>query len=220
MRFGNIELKWTGQAGFLIEAGSRIYIDPFKLKPGIGAEKADIILITHPHYDHCSIEDLQRIVKDGTIIVCPAECQSKLTRLKEKIDMRLIEPGQEQEINRIKVKAVPAYNINKEFHAKNEYWNGYILEIDGKRIYHAGDTDFIPEMNDFGDLNMDIALLPVGGTYTMNAEEAAKAVFMIKPKLAIPMHYGDTSGTREDAERFKDLCEGEGINAMVLEIGK
>ena len=220
MNIGSIELKWMGHAGFFISDKKKIYIDPYKLKPGMGNEKADLILITHPHYDHCSIEDLQRIVKDGTIIMCPAGCQSKLSKLKEKIDLRILEPGQEVSVDKMKVKAVPAYNTNKEFHAKDEYWNGYVLEIEGKKIYHAGDTDLIPEMNALEDMNIDIALLPVGGTYTMNADEASRAVVIIRPKLAVPMHFGEVAGSMEDALRFVDLCEGEGMKAEVLEIGK
>ncbi|MEK6820321.1 MAG: MBL fold metallo-hydrolase [Nanoarchaeota archaeon] len=213
MKIGNINLEWKGHSGFLINNEKTVYIDPYKLSAG--AEKADIILITHGHYDHCSIEDLQRIVKDGTVVVCPADCQSKLTKLREKINIKVIEVGGEMEIEGIRIRAVPSYNIRKEFHSRAEYWNGYIVDISGLRIYHAGDTDLIPEMSSMN--RIDIALLPVGGTYTMTAEEAAKAAFMIKPKIAIPMHYGDVVGTREDAERFVELCEGEGIKAEVME---
>ncbi len=217
MKLGNITLEWKGHAGFLIIGnGKNIYIDPYKLKPGSGSEKADIILITHSHYDHCSIEDLSRIVKDNTIVICPADCSSKLTKLQEKLDVRVIEPGQEQEIDGVRVKAVPAYNTNKEFHPKNEYWNGYVLEVRGVKIYHAGDTDLIPEMQDLSEI--DIALLPVGGTYTMNADEAARAAFMIKPRKAIPIHFGSVVGSREDAERFVQLCKEEGVEAEVLEV--
>ena len=212
MRIGNIELTRTGHSGFLIENSKKIYIDPYKLKSW---EKADLILITHSHYDHCSIEDLKKIVKDGTIVICSGDCCSKFNHLDEKIDLKVIEPGQEIKIEEIKVKAVPAYNINKKFHDKAEYWNGYIIEIEGKRVYHAGDTDLIPEMQELGKI--DVALLPVSGTYTMNAEEAARAAFMIKPKITIPIHYGEVVGSREDAEKFKDICKREGIDCEVLE---
>jgi len=217
MQLNNITLEWKGHAGFLITGnGKNIYIDPYKLKPGSGSEKADIILITHSHYDHCSIEDLSRIVRDNTVVICPADCSSKLSKLHEKLDVRVIEPGQEQEIDGVRVKAVPAYNTNKEFHPKSEYWNGYVLEVGGVKIYHAGDTDLIPEMQNLSDI--DLALLPVGGTYTMNADEAARAVFLIKPKKAIPMHFGEVVGSREDAERFVQLCKEEGVEAEVLEV--
>lgn len=217
MQIGDINLIWTGHAGFFISNAKNIYIDPYKLSPGSGdvSKKADIILLTHSHYDHCSIEDLRRIVKDNCIVICSGDCCSKFSHLDEKIDLRVIEPGQRIQLDGVKVIAVPAYNLNKSFHSKKEYWVGYIVEIEGLRIYHAGDTDLIPEMGKLGKI--DIALLPVGGTYTMNAEEAAKAVMKIKPKKAVPMHYGDVVGTREDAERFVDLCQGEGIDAEVME---
>lgn len=213
MKIGKINLEWLGHAGFFIETeGNRIYIDPFKIFRG---EKADIILITHSHYDHCSIEDLKKIVKNGTIVVCSGDCCSKFSHMEEKIDLRVIEPGQKIQVGEIKVIAVPAYNTNKNFHSKSEYWNGYIIEVDGLRIYHAGDTDLIPEMSKLGKI--DVALLPVGGTYTMTAEEAVKAASVIKPSVAIPMHYGDIVGSREDGLKFVELCEREGIKAEVLE---
>lgn len=220
MEIGNVTLEWKGHSGFFIVSsdGLKIYIDPYKLSAGSGDynNKADIVLITHSHYDHCSIEDLRRIVKDGTIFLCSPDCQSKLTKLKEKIDIRVIEPGGEIEVLGINIKAVPSYNIGKGFHAKSELWNGYIVDIEGVRIYHAGDTDLIPEMGDFG--KVDVALLPVGGTYTMNVEEAVKAAFLTKPGLAVPMHFGSVVGNKEDGEKFVQLCEREGINAKVLEL--
>ena len=214
MKINNLNLEWTGHSGFFITNSKKIYIDPYNLKY---KEKADIILITHSHYDHCSIEDLKKIVSDNCLVICPADCSSKLTKLQEKIKIQNLEPGQEISLDSIKVKAVPAYNTNKQFHSKQEYWNGYILDFEGTKIYHAGDTDLIPEMSQIGKMKIDVALLPVSGVYTMNAEEAAKAAFIIKPKLAIPMHYSSIVGSREDAEKFRDLCEQEGIKVEVME---
>jgi len=211
MKIGNLEVEWKGHAGFLIRDDKNIYIDPYKLGGGVGEVKADVILITHSHYDHCSIEDLQRIVKDGTIIVCPADCQSKLTKLHEQIDVKIMEPDNLLDLGFAEVKSVPAYNVDKEFHPKDENWNGYIIEIEGIKIYHAGDTDMIPEMSGLGKI--DISLLPVGGTYTMNADEASRAARTIKPKLAVPMHYGEVVGSDESALRFVELCQQEGIEA-------
>ena len=217
MQIDNVTLEWKGHAGFLIVCDDkRIYIDPYNLPAGAGNEKADIILITHSHYDHCSIEDLTRIIKEGSFVVCPADCSSKLAKLNQNLNIKVVEPGQEIVVENVKIKVVPAYNVDKQFHPKNEYWNGYIVEVGGKKIYHAGDTDLIPEMQQLTDLNIDVALLPVGGTYTMNADEAARAAFLIKPKKAIPMHFGSIVGTREDAERFVELCKGEGVEAEVL----
>jgi len=213
MKIDDLELKWLGHSSFLIKNGKNIFIDPYKIN---SEEKADIILITHSHYDHCSIEDLEKISKPGTIIVVPACCQSKIARL-ENIEMRLVEPGDKIEIKNIKIKTIPAYNIDKQFHQKDENWLGYVLTIKNNNIYHAGDTDKIPEMANLAGFKNLIALLPVGGKFTMNAEQAAEAAFIIKPKLAIPMHYGSIIGESEDANKFIELCKSKGINAQILE---
>lgn len=218
MLIGDIEIIWTGHSGFLIIfEGIKIYIDPYKLIPGV--ERADVVLITHSHYDHCSIEDLKRIVKDGTRIICTPDCQSKLAKLEEKINVKMLEPGNSVDIIAgLKIKAVPAYNTNKQFHPKDDYWNGYIIEVGNKRIYHAGDTDVIPEMKSLGKI--DVACLPVGGTYTMTAKEAVEAAKIIRPGIAFPMHYGEVVGSEEDALKFVQGCEEEGINAKKLVVGK
>ncbi|MEM4663008.1 MAG: MBL fold metallo-hydrolase [Candidatus Diapherotrites archaeon] len=202
MEIGSIELTWLGHAGFRIKGeGLVIYIDPFQIDEPISEEeKADIILITHDHYDHCSPKDIQKISKDKTQIVC-----NKTTASKLKTKTTVISTNEEKNILGVKIKAVPAYNIGKSFHPKDS-GVGFVIEISGKRIYHAGDTDLIPEMHDLK--NIDVALLPVGGTYTMNAEEATRAAEIIKPKLAIPMHYGSIVGTRKDAQLFKELYSG------------
>jgi L-ascorbate metabolism protein UlaG (beta-lactamase superfamily) len=178
---------------------------------GAGLEKADIILITHEHYDHCSPKDIEKICTEKTIIITVADCQSKLSGLKIK-GVALIEIGKSIKIGDDLVTAVPAYNIGKNFHSKENGWVGFIIEIDGVKIYHAGDTDLIPEMK---DIDVDIALLPVGGTYTMNAMEAAKATKTFKRcKIAIPMHYGRIVGSGSDAETFRENagCEVKILN--------
>lgn len=219
MRINNIELKWLGHSSFLIktEAGKTIYIDPYNIHK---VEKADIILITHPHYDHCSIADINKIAKDGTVIVVPAACQSKITKLDKKIELQLIEFGQTVELDSIKVGAVPAYNVNKPYHPKNEGWLGYIVKIKNLIIYHAGDTDLIPEMKNLTGYgkqgNEFLALLPVGGTFTMDAEQASEAASIIQPSLAIPMHWGAVAGSKADAEEFVKLCQEKGIKAEIL----
>lgn len=219
MKLGNIELNWLGNAGFLIEDGKKIYIDPYNLsgeKP-----KADIILITHRHQDHCSIVDMEKILKDGTTVILTADCQSKLTKSDYRINMQIIEPGDELELQGVKIQAVPAYNLDKEFHTKAEGWVGYIIKFENTIIYHAGDTDIIPEMEKLTGYGKDgnefVALLPVGGKFTMNYEEAANAAEKIKPSLAIPMHYGSVQGTEQDADKFVELCKEKGIKAIKLE---
>lgn len=220
MKIGSIDLEWLGHATFKIKFKEiKIYIDPYQItKP---EEKADIILITHSHYDHCSQQDIEKIAKEGTIVVATPDCQSNLARVKQKIVIELIEPNKEITIKEIKIKAIEAYNINKRFHPKSEEWVGYIVQLDNTVVYHAGDTDLIKEMSKLTGYgkkgNYFIALLPVGGNFTMNAEEAAKATEIIKPTIAIPMHYGSIIGSRNDAEKFIKLCEEKNIAAKILE---
>jgi L-ascorbate metabolism protein UlaG (beta-lactamase superfamily) len=219
MNIGGIELKWLGHSSFLIKNHKIIYIDPFNIKEN--SDKADIILITHSHYDHCSVADIKNIIKEGTKIVLTADSQSKITRFETPIDIQIVEPNKELVFGDIKISTVPAYNIDKSFHPKEEGWVGYIIKMNDILIYHAGDTDFIPEMQKLtGHKQPDkqfIALLPIGGRFTMTAEEAAEAAKLIKPALAIPMHYGGLIGTTDDAEEFVKLCKEEGIETKILE---
>ena len=206
MKIDNIDLKWLGNSGFLIKNSKVIYIDPYNIKEN--SEKADLILLTHSHYDHCSVADMEKIIQEGTKIVMPADCQSKITRFSIPIRMEIIEPGQELVFGDIKISAVPAYNINKHFHSNEESWVGYLVKINRVLIYHAGDTDLIPEMQKltgYGHTNQKfVALLPIGGRFTMTAEEAAEAAKLIKPNLAIPMHWGELIGGEDDAKEFVD----------------
>jgi len=216
MKIGDIDISWKGHSGFVIEGNNKlIYIDPYNLQGE--NEEADIILITHPHYDHCSIADIEKIIKDGTIVVCPAGCQSKIAKLDKGIELRTIDVGETIELaNGIAIGGIPAYNINKPNHPKSERWLGYLLKVNGISIYHAGDTDLIPEMKKLAG-KLQVALLPVGGNFTMNSREAAEAAALIKPGLALPMHYGSVAGSLADAEAFKKLCGQKGIKAEVLE---
>ena len=203
MKKGNVEVTWLGHGSFKIKDvldNRVIYIDPFRIND---CEPADAVLITHPHYDHCSIEDLKKIVVPKTVILAPPDCQSKFQGRMDFRDSVIMGAGKNITLGNIDIEAVPAYNTNKKFHLKDNEWLGYVIDINSKRIYHAGDTDAIPEMKNLR--NIDIALLPVSGTYVMTAEEAAEAVKMFEPKLAIPMHYGEIVGERADAERFKQL---------------
>jgi L-ascorbate metabolism protein UlaG (beta-lactamase superfamily) len=194
-----------GHASFRIDNDRTIYIDPIKLQGE--PPKADLILITHDHFDHCSPDDVVKFATDDTVIVTIAAAAEKL-----KGDVRVVKPGESLLVQDIQIETVPAYNVNKfrspgePFHPRGSGHVGFIVTVGGRRIYHAGDTDLIPEMD---DIEADIALLPAAGTYTMTAEEAALAANRIQPKVAIPMHWGDIVGSEEDAERFRDLCDME-----------
>ena len=219
MKINDIELKWLGHAGFLIDNSKKIYIDPYNISEGL--PKADLILITHSHYDHCSFEDIKKIIQEGTKIILTADCQSKVTRFDVPIKIEVAERGKEFSFGEVKIGVLPAYNIDKNFHPKEEEWVGYLVKINGVFIYHAGDSDVIPEMQKLtGYKQTDktfIALLPVGGRFTMTAEEAVQAAKNIKPDLAIPMHYGSIVGSENDAKEFVELCKEEGVNAIILE---
>lgn len=182
-----------------IDGDKVIYFDPYKLPENM--PKADIIFITHEHRDHMSPEDVAKIATDSTVIVIP-----KVVEHQFKGKVVPVTVGDEITVEGIPVKVVLAYNTNKQFHTKDKGWVGYIVTVDSTRLYFAGDTDRIPEMKNF---DVDIALLPVSGTYVMTAEEAAGAALDIKPKIAIPMHYGTVVGTKADAEKFKELLKGK-----------
>ena len=207
--YNNIGITWTGHAGFKILHGNKkMYIDPYKLSNKYeNIFDADIVLITHNHFDHLSIEDLKNIINERTVIVSARECLSQLKSLKVK-DLIGIDPRNNEKLDDLVVEAVPAYNVNKDFHPKDDKKIGFIIKFGNDRIYHTGDSDIIPEMK---DTKPTIVLIPVSGTYVMTAEEASKAVNeLINPKIAIPMHYGTIVGNKEDAIRFSELvtvCE-------------
>lgn len=192
-------IRWLGHSGFMITGRRVIYIDPYQLGfPDVG----DVILITHDHPHHCSPDDVKWLRKGATVIVAPEACAAKF-----KGDVRTVVPGDTLTIRGVTIEVVPAYNLDKQFHPQEAGGVGYIVTtVEGIRVYHAGDTDLIPEMD---QVEADVALLPVGGEYTMDAAEAAQAANRIKPKVAIPMHWGTTVGSRQDAEEFRDLCEVE-----------
>lgn len=198
-------LHWLGHASFRVDGKKVIYFDPWKLARQ--AKKADFIFISHEHFDHLSVDDVKSISTRETVIITDKTCARQLEN-KEVICRQIsaLAPQDTLEIDGIGISAVASYNINKQFHTRNSQKLGFIVSIEGVKVYHAGDTDKIPEMKDY---HCDVALLPVSGTYVMTAGEAAEAALLIKPKLAIPMHYGDIVGTASDAGKFKDLLKGK-----------
>lgn len=198
------KIAWLGHDGFRIDTGKVIYFDPYEIE---GGPKADLILISHDHFDHCSPEDVAKIRDSHTVIVTEKGSAEKLTG-----DVRVLKPGETLSVDDVKIQAVPSYNTDKDFHPEKNKWLGFIVEIEGVKVYHAGDTDFIPEMKDF---EVDIALLPVSGTYVMRADQAVQAALAINPKLAIPMHYGAIVGDEQDAISFKAALKGK-IQVLVL----
>ena len=196
-------IHWLGQSTVKISVpGKTIYIDPFQIKK---TDQANIILITHSHSDHLSPEDIAKVSSEQTIIIAPRDCLEQIKNIAK--DKTVIsEPGLKKQLGNILIEAVPAYNVVKtNFHPRANNWVGYVMTLDGIKIYHAGDTERIPEMKGF---ECDIALLPLGQTYTMNSvKEAAEAAIDVKSKVAIPIHYGLYEGQNQDAREFKSLLK-------------
>ncbi len=204
MLYQNIKIQKLKHATFLIEwQGKIIYLDPFHLSENL--PKADYVFITHEHFDHYSPEDLRKITKDETKFISIREVTKNLN------NSLTVEPNGEYKLDNFSFKTIPAYNINKfrepgkVFHPKEDSKVGYILNLDNVLIYHAGDTDFIEEMKELKNIN--IALVPVSGTYVMTPEEATEAVNIFQPEIAVPMHYGEIVGTIDDAQKFKELAK-------------
>lgn len=173
-----------------------IYFDPYQADGE--PHDADIILISHSHGDHLAVTDMKKIAKPSTIVVVPTEAAVKVDKAGFTKVVAVV-PNQSYQVDGIEFKTVPAYNVNKNFHPKSNQWVGYILDFNAVKYYFAGDTDFIPEMKDF---KVDVAFLPVGGTYTMTSAEAVQAANLIQPKVAVPIHFTDVVGTLDDAKQF------------------
>jgi L-ascorbate metabolism protein UlaG (beta-lactamase superfamily) len=187
------KFTWFKQSAYYWQGdGINVYIDPW----GITDPKpADVVFITHAHFDHFNEEDLKKVVRRETILVAPRNVAQELSG-----DVHPVSPGDSIEVSGIKVQAVPAYNVVEsrlEAHPKSNNWVGYILTLDGTTYYHAGDTDHAPELD---DVKADVAFLPIGGTYTMPVQEAAQLAKVIAPQIAVPMHYGFVEGVGKEAD--------------------
>jgi L-ascorbate metabolism protein UlaG (beta-lactamase superfamily) len=206
-----LKLKWLGHASWKLKAGGKtIYIDPYE---GDYDEKADIILASHSHTDHCEPSKVKEATGDGTVVVAPADCAEKIGA-----PVRSLKPGEKAEFGEVTVKAVEAYNVKRfrspgvPFHPKG-LGVGYLIKAEGKKIYHVGDSDYIPEMDELKDV--DVLLIPSGGTYTMDAEDAAEATVAINPKIAVPVHIWDT----DPGEYKKKVEAASGVKVMILKPG-
>ena len=205
----NIEVLY--HSSIKINKEKTIYIDPFKIDKNYN--DADIIFITHDHYDHYSEEDIDKVINENTTIIIPDELLTKLLRKGiNKNAIITVEPNKNYMVQGIKFETISAYNTNKTFHPKENGWVGYIIIINGIRYYIAGDTDITEENK---QVKCDVAFVPVGGTYTMDFKEAASLINEIKPKIAIPIHYGSIVGTEQDAIDFIRLLHPE-IKGIIL----
>ncbi|UCD03866.1 MAG: MBL fold metallo-hydrolase [Candidatus Woesearchaeota archaeon] len=212
LKIGDITIEWLGHATFRIKSKRTvIYVDPFVLDSN--AEKADFILVSHEHYDHCDDEKIKEISKEDTIIIGPPSCISKIMG-----NLKVMHPGDKLSEGGVTIRGIPSYNVVKPFHPKDSGGLGFVVDFAGIKIYHAGDTDKIPEMEELANENITVALLPIGGTYTMDEESAAEAVKMIQPMMVVPMHYGATPQITLDAdlEKFKELV-GNTAEVRILE---
>ncbi|MDE1842074.1 MAG: MBL fold metallo-hydrolase [Thaumarchaeota archaeon] len=215
--YKGIKIQWLGHDSFVLQHGIKIIIDPYKITRH---DKADLVLVSHNHFDHLSVDDLKNVCTEKTVIVAANECINMITGFvfKEKIG---ILPGQEKTVLGTKIRAVPAYNLDKinsdtgkPFHPKEDNKVGFVIKMGDVLIYHTGDTDLIPEMT---DIQPDIALVPVSGTYVMTAKEASEAISKIKPKIAIPMHYGTIVGSKKDADDLKEMVKSCQIQILEKE---
>jgi L-ascorbate metabolism protein UlaG (beta-lactamase superfamily) len=199
------KIHWLGHDAIRLDGSTVVQFDPFQISTG---KPADLILISHDHFDHNSPEDVAKIQKNDSVIITNETSAKKLTG-----EIRIVSPGDKLTVKGVTIEVGPAYNTNKEFHPKEAGMLSFVVTLDGVRYYHAGDTDFIPEME---QLKVDIAFLPVSGTYVMTADEAVHAAKAIKPGIAIPMHYGAIVGSEDDATKFKKALEGE-VEVIVLQ---
>jgi L-ascorbate metabolism protein UlaG (beta-lactamase superfamily) len=202
-----VELTWIGHASFRLAATHVVYIDPWKI---VGAPRdGNLAIVSHIHHDHCSAEDLAKVLRDDGEILAPRDAVEQIGRGYAAL------PGEKVTLCGVQVETLPAYNPKKRFHVRASNWLGVVVTMDGTRVYYAGDTDVIAEMGELRDI--DVALLPVGGTYTMNATEAAEACRRISPAVAIPYHWGDIVGARSDADAF---AASASCKVQVLEPGQ
>jgi len=212
--YKNVKVHWLGHDSIVLQGSKTVIVDPFKAK---GDYKADILLVSHEHFDHLSEDDIRRFTNQSSTIIAPRICEEPLRKFNQ--EKKIVTPHSKVEVKGVTIETIPAYNTNKfrepghVFHPKEDGRVGFIITLDGVRFYHAGDTDHIPEMR---EVDVDVAFLPVSGTYVMTAEEAAEAAKSMRTKHAIPMHILSIVGSLDDAKRFKRLV-GDRCSVEILE---
>lgn len=218
--YKGLEIKRFCHDSFLVTNGKvNLYFDPFKLHDG--EPKADYIFVSHEHFDHFSMDDIRKIIKDSTVLF-----MNKMTHkeMGASLDNKavIIAPGDSIDFKDLHIEGVPAYNINKfrepgkVYHPKEDKKLGFIVTFNGVKIYHTGDTDHVPEMDNLASKNIDLLFIPVSGTYVMTPAEAIGAAEKIRAAVSIPMHYGTIVGDRKQAEDFKEGCQKNGLNSVII----
>ncbi|MBQ6468439.1 MAG: MBL fold metallo-hydrolase [Lachnospiraceae bacterium] len=192
------QIRVNTQSSIRIEGSKTVYFDPFRIPDE--THDADVIFVTHSHYDHFEPESIAKVRKEDTIFIAPATMSEEILKLVGDSEFYLLSPEEDIVVGDLKITGVPAYNKLKPFHPKHNRWLGYLLEMDGTRYYVAGDTDAVKDLQ---KISCDVALIPIGGTYTMNAKDAAGLINAIKPAAVVPTHYGGIVGSPEDAEVFR-----------------
>ncbi|MFW9820839.1 MAG: MBL fold metallo-hydrolase [Candidatus Thorarchaeota archaeon] len=201
-----MEITWLGHAAFKLKthSGRIIYLDPYQIKKG--EEKADIIISTHSHGDHFDSSSIKKLMSDDTIVIGPESIADSL----QKFNGTPLKLGDLFDYKDLSIELIPAYNIKKPNHPKSNKWAGIIVTSEDKSVYHAGDTERIPEMKDLASRNITVALMPCGGTYTMDFDEATDSIIDVKPEIAVPMH-----NWGKDLTKFKELLEKKDPNIRV-----
>lgn len=187
-----------------------IYIDPYKIENQ--TNDADYIFCTHSHYDHFSPEDIKKIINEKTKLIIVESSREDALELVDENRLLIVSPNNKYKIDDIEFETTYAYNENKMFHPKENNWVGYLINLDNTKYYIAGDTDNIKEIQ---NITCDVALIPIGGKFTMNYKEASELANKINSKVIIPTHYGTIIGTKEDAQKFKELVKEKDVKVLI-----
>ena len=189
----SVRIEWDGEV---------YYVDPYQIADE--PHDAGFILLTHDHFDHFEPASMEKLMSEYTLIVCPESMQDAVMEAFPEADLLTVVPGEFYEDGPLEVDTVPAYNVDKDFHPEENGWVGYIFHLGDFRVYVAGDTDDTDEAR---DVSADVALVPIGGTYTMSPEEAAELINEMAPEVVIPYHYGSVAGSPDDADKFAALVD-------------